>query len=544
MQIVFEHSWLLWLLVLLPIAVGIYLYAVSTKNKIAKNLGDAHLVKALTATYSPKKYLLKFLMIAVALGGLLLAVANPQVFKKGSSNAKNGIDIVFALDVSKSMLAQDLKPNRLERAKQLMAKLIDKLENDRIAIVIFAGRAYLQMPLTADHEAAKMYIAAASPQAVPTQGTAIAEALRVSNACFNPTDKKYKTIVLLTDGENHEASADEVAETVAKNDGVVVNTVAFGSAEGSQIIDEQTGQPKIDKAGNIVITKVDEASLQNLAQLGNGVFASFSNTDEVSGQITSFLSTLDKRNIADKTSGDFNSLFLWLLIPVFLFLLIEVFVNETKRKMSSKAAAILLFGFLLSQNLQAQNGLKAIKDGNIAYKKSEFEQAKSQYGLALQQNSTDATAWFNLGNASFKAKQTDSALNAFDAAALNAKTATAKSNALYNKGVALQNNKKLPECIKAYKEALIQNPANADARHNLQLALKQQQQQNQQQKKDNKKQEKPKEKPDEKPEQQKSNISKKEAEQQLQALLQKEKQLQDKMHKQNNSSPNNPEKDW
>jgi tetratricopeptide (TPR) repeat protein len=542
MNIIFEHTWFLWLLLAVPLAIVVYIYALQQKKKVSNTLGDAHLVQQLTSTYSKQKYFLKFLFAALALLLITLAVANPQIFKKGSNSSKNGIDVVFALDVSKSMLAQDLKPNRLGRAKQLVNKLIDKLENDRIAIVIFAGRAYLQMPLTTDHNAAKMYISSATPQSVPTQGTAIAEALKVSNACFNPTDKKYKSIILLTDGENHEESADDVAENLAKDNGVVINTVAFGLPEGAPIIDELNGQPKIDKEGNTIITKVDEASLQNLAKLGDGIFASFTNTDDVSRQLTNYLATLDKRTVADKSSGDFSSLFLYLLIPALLFLLLDIFLSETKQKRTLKPIISVAIGLFLQNSILAQSHQKAIKEGNQAYKKNEFEQAKTQYGNALQQKKDDPTAWFNLGNANYKTKQLDSALNAFDAAATNANNAELKSNALYNKGVALQNNKKLPECIGAYKDALKLNPQNIDARHNLQLALKQQQQKQKQEKKD-KKDDKQKDKKEDKPKPQKSNISRKEAEQQLQALQQKEKQVQDKMHKQNASS-NTPDKDW
>jgi tetratricopeptide (TPR) repeat protein len=543
MNIIFEHTWFLWLLLAVPLAIVVYFYALQQKKKVSKTLGDAHLVQQLTSTYSKKKYFLKFLFAAIALLLITLAVANPQIFKKGSNSSKNGIDVVFALDVSKSMLAQDLKPNRLERAKQLVNRLIDKLENDRIAIVIFAGRAYLQMPLTTDHNAAKMYISSATPQSVPTQGTAIAEALKVSNACFNPSDKKYKSIILLTDGENHEESADDVAENLAKDNGVVINTVAFGLPEGAPIIDELNGQPKIDKEGNTIITKVDEVGLQNLAKLGNGIFASFTNTDDISRQLTNHLATLDKRTVADKSSGDFSSLFLYLLIPALLLLLLDIFLSETKQKQRLKPIISVAIGLFLHGSILAQSHQKAIKEGNQAYKRNEFNQAKTQYGNALQQKKDDPTAWFNLGNAIYKTKQVDSALFAFDAAAANANNAGLKSNALYNKGVALQNNKKLPECIEAYKDALKLNSQNTDARHNLQLALKQQQQQNQKQNQKDKKDKKQKDENEDKPKPQKSNISRKEAEQQLQALHQKEKQLQDKMHKQNASS-NNPDKDW
>ena len=176
MKLPFEYTFLLWLLLILPFVIGIYFYAKQKKKNVFKKIGDEALVKQLTADYISSSFPKKFLLVFFSLALILISVANfrsPQ----GSLNIKrNGIDVMIAIDVSKSMLAQDVPPNRLDRAKQLLNKLIDKLSNDRIGIVVFAGKAYLQMPLTADHSAAKMYLSAATPETVPTQGTVIGDA--------------------------------------------------------------------------------------------------------------------------------------------------------------------------------------------------------------------------------------------------------------------------------------------------------------------------------------------------------------------------------
>ena len=212
--------------------------------------------------YSPQKFALKFVLI---LGAFILgvsALANLRSPKGIEKVNRNGIDVMIAIDVSKSMLAQDIKPNRLERAKQALSKLIDKLSNDRVGIVVFAGRAYLQMPLTGDHGAAKMYLSSASTEIVPTQGTVIADALKMCYTSFNSKEKKYKAVVLISDGEDHDEGALKMAEKMAE-DGIVINTVGIGSPTGSTIIDELTNRPKQDVNGNTVITRLNEEELKN-----------------------------------------------------------------------------------------------------------------------------------------------------------------------------------------------------------------------------------------------------------------------------------------
>jgi Ca-activated chloride channel family protein len=203
---------------------------------------------------------------------------------------------MIALDVSKSMLAQDVKPNRLERAKQALGKLIDKLSNDRVGIVVFAGRAYLQMPLTGDHGAAKMYLGSASTDIVPTQGTVISDALKMCYASFNTKEKKYKAVILISDGEDHDEGAFKIAQQMTE-DGIVINTVGIGSPQGSTIIDELTNQEKKDVNGNTVITKLNEDELKSIAEKGNGSYQLFTNADELVSKLDAQLASMDQRTV-------------------------------------------------------------------------------------------------------------------------------------------------------------------------------------------------------------------------------------------------------
>lgn len=563
MNLPFQYEYFLWLLILLPILVGIYFYAKQKKHKVFEKLGDKNLVEELTSTYNKKSFPLKFGLVLGAFTLLILSIANLRTKAGADKVSRNGIDVMIAIDVSKSMLAQDVKPNRLERAKQLLGKLIDKLSNDRIGIVVFAGRAYLQMPLTADHSAAKMYLNAASPETVPYQGTVIAEALKTCNNSFNATEKKYKSVIVLSDGEDHDDNAIKIAEKMAQ-EGVVINTVGIGSPQGSTIIDEATNEVKKDNEGNVIITKLNEQALADIAAKGNGNYQLFTSTDAVVSNLYKQLSTLEVRAVKDDSLINYKSWFQYILLAALILLIIELFISEIKKNASNKmkiAVTIILLTLNISSFAQTENA--AINRGNDAYKKSDFETAITKYGEALQKNTSNSTAQFNLGNALYKSDKKEEAASAYDKAAATLTKPVEKSNALYNKGVVLQNNKKVEESIAAYKNALKLDPTNADARHNLQLALKQQQQQ--QQKKDDKdkkkdKQKDPKDekkdkdkqekddkrnkKEEEQPKENKSNISKKDAEQKLQALLQKEKDLQDKMHKVDAAKSNKAEKDW
>jgi Ca-activated chloride channel family protein len=231
------------------------------------------------------------------------------------------------------MLAEDSKPNRLEVAKQLVNKLMNELQNDRIGLILFAGRAYLQMPLTTDHGAARMYVQNAGPEVVPTQGTVIGEALRLSNAAFNSKDKKYKAVVLITDGEDHDPESIKIAQELAAN-AIMINTVGIGSPEGSPIVDPMTNDFKKDPQGNTVITKLNETGLQQLAQSTKGVYVRLTDPEHAVATIMQQLGTIEKTELEDSAFKDYKSYFQWFLAAAFLFLLVEFFLPERRWKVT------------------------------------------------------------------------------------------------------------------------------------------------------------------------------------------------------------------
>lgn len=289
------------------------------------------MVQALIVNYSPTNFLFKFLFFSLALAAIIAASANLQKPGAMDNVQRKGVDVVIAIDVSKSMLAEDIKPNRLERARQLVYKLMEQLSNDRVGLVLFAGRAYLQMPLTTDHGAARMYIQQAGPEVVPTQGTVISEALRASNSAFNSKERKFKSIVLITDGEDHDPQAVPLAQQLAQ-DGVMINTIGIGSAEGAPIMDPATNEYKKDESGNTVVTRLNEAELQQLAGATKGVYVKLNDVNAAVEAITKQLSTIESSSLDDNAFRDYKSYFQWFLAIAFVLLMIEFFLPERKFK--------------------------------------------------------------------------------------------------------------------------------------------------------------------------------------------------------------------
>ncbi len=534
----------------IPLIILLYLIVIRWKKRASKKIGDAALIKQLTVNYSSNKFILKFILFSTAFALCVVAVAGLVIPDGTQKVNRKGIDIMFALDVSKSMLAQDIKPDRLERAKQVITKIINNSPDDRIGLVVFAGRAYLQMPLTIDHAAAKMYLSSASPDDIPTQGTVISQALKMSGAAFNPKDKTYKAIILLSDGEDHDKDALKIVKQLA-GDGIMINTIGIGSAQGAPITDPETNSYKTDENGNMVISKLNEQELSNIATKGNGIYQYYSSTDGVASNIKTKLSGIGETVITDKSFDSYRQFFQYFLAISFMFLIIEFFISENK-KMTKKVIVTGLSILLLCNYSFAQDTKNVIIKGNEAYKNNDFDKAEVFYGEAQKLDEKNTTASYNIGNVFYRKEKTDEAVNAFDNTISNSKDNAIKQKAFYNKGVSYQKANRLPECILAYKNALLLNPADEDARQNLERALTEQKKKEDKKEKKDKKQDpkqnqdkKDQQKKDTEPKPQPSKISKQDAEEKLKSLLEKEKTLQDKLHKVKGADGlNKPDKDW
>lgn len=544
----FQYPEYLIALVVVPLIIVSYAYAVRWKKGTAKRIGDPELVKTLISEYSPLRFRIKYLLIlgafvlcAFALAGLVIPDQNQRI-------TRNGTDLVVALDVSRSMDAKDVKPTRLERAKQLISKIIDNLPDERVGLVIFAGRAYLQMPITVDMNAAKMYVSSVTTNDVPTQGTVISAALRMSMSAFNPQDKSYKSVLLISDGEDHDPDAEKAAKELAQQ-GIMVNTIGIGSAEGAPIADETTGHYKTDREGNTVISRLNQQELQLIAQTTNGVYQLYSDPDIIIKNLKNQLAQIEKGDMMSDSSYLSMKQFYWyFLLGAFVLLITEMMISEKRKTLKLATMIVLMFSGMSSVHAQTTNSL--ILGGNKSFSEAKFDNAEAQYKRALERQADNDVASYNLGNTYYRKGKLEDAINAFDQTIKVTKSNPVKQNAYYNKGVAYQTANKLDECIVAYKNALLLNPNDEAARQNLQRALKQQQQQNNQNQNQNKKQNQNKQNPNQprpqpqQPRPRPSSISQKDAEEKLKTLADKERELQDRLHKMRSSSSDNPEKDW
>jgi Ca-activated chloride channel family protein len=327
----FEYSFYFWLLCAIPVFILLFLWLLRWKKITVKRIGDARLVKNLIRDYSPKLFTTKFTLLSIAFAAGAIAMTNLRKPGEADSIMRKGIDVVIALDVSKSMYAVDLQPNRLERAKQVIVKLMDEMPDDRIGLVLFAGRAYLQMPLTTDHGAAKLFVTSASPDAIANQGTVIADALQMSANAFNAKERRFKSVVLISDGEDFDLNALDKAKELA-DQGVMVNTVGVGSPDGSKIVDPATGENKKDAMGNEVITRLNESELKEIAQKTNGTYVHLETTDDTVNAILKQLSQIDRKAYGDLSLMNFTSYYYWFAGLMFLLLIIENFIPDKKKK--------------------------------------------------------------------------------------------------------------------------------------------------------------------------------------------------------------------
>jgi Ca-activated chloride channel homolog len=329
----FQYKELLLLFSALVVFVLLFLFLLRWKKRTIKKIGDGRLVQQLIKNFSPQLFAGKFILFSLAFGLGVIAVANLRRPGSAANISRKGIDVVIALDVSKSMLANDLSPNRLERAKQMILKLMDQMQNDRIALVLFAGKAYLQMPLTIDHGAAAIFVSSATPDAIPAQGTVFSDALQMSARAFNTKEGRFKAVVLISDGEDHDEETLKAAESISQQ-GIMVCTVGVGSPEGSQIPDSATNDYKRDAMGNIVISKLNEDELKQIAEKTNGIYVHFESSDQTINELMQQLSQVEKKTFTDVSLLNYTTYYMWFAGAMLLLLILEFILPERKRKIA------------------------------------------------------------------------------------------------------------------------------------------------------------------------------------------------------------------
>lgn len=329
-----EHPNFLYLLLLIPLFILIFWYYMSWKKRKLALFGDMSLVSRLVPEFSPARYWFKAAIFSTALLFLIMGMANPQIGSKLEEVKRKGVDLVIALDVSNSMMAEDIKPNRLARAKMAISRLIDRLESDRLGLVIFAGKAFTQLPITHDHAAAKMFLSSISPYSIDVQGTAIGVALEHAFKCFEENKYRNKAIIVISDGENHEDDPIGAAQMIANN-GVFIHTIGIGSPDGAPIPEfsnnRMTGYKK-DASGHTVMTKLDEATLRKIASIGNGTYTRATNIDIGLDKIFDDIKEMEKQQYESKVFSSYESRFQYFIGLAILLLILEMIISNKKSK--------------------------------------------------------------------------------------------------------------------------------------------------------------------------------------------------------------------
>ena len=316
----------------------VYLLVSLWKKQKQKAFADSGLLEKLSPEISPFKSFFKMLMVALALSFLIIALVNPKMGTKLKTIKREGVDVVFALDVSKSMLAEDVAPNRLEKAKQIISRIIDKLGSDRVGIIIYAGNAYPLLPITTDQAAAKMFLQNADPDMVSSQGTAINEALKLGKSYFDDDEQTNRYLFLISDGEDHDENVSYIADEATK-EGIKIFTIGVGNADGGPIPIKRNGTLvgyKKDRAGEVVITRMNDQTLKKIATDGDGEYLYGDNTTKTVDYINNLLLKADKKEFETKQFSDFKDQFQWFIGLGILFLIFDALMFNKKTKWIQK----------------------------------------------------------------------------------------------------------------------------------------------------------------------------------------------------------------
>jgi len=330
----FEESYILWFLFLIPIGILLFWLTLKWKKSVLQNVGDYSVFSRLFPNWSEKKEWLKSSLVLLSLAFLLVAWANPQWGTRKQKVKAKSSDVIIALDISQSMLAEDISPNRMERAKRFVTELIKKLKGERVGLIFFAGSAYLQMPLSNDYASAELYVKSASPKQAGTQGTVIADAINLGVSIFGKENPTQKALIVISDGENHETEAIVAAEKAQQN-GTFVYTLGIGTESGAYVpFTDSRGKKvyKSDASGQTVTSALNVGLLQDVAEAGGGEFYMIDQTMSALRALDSEIDKLEKQEVEQRSFTDYNSFFQYFLFLGILVLILEYFMSNVSNK--------------------------------------------------------------------------------------------------------------------------------------------------------------------------------------------------------------------
>lgn len=545
----FESPIFLYLLILIPILFVIRLLTIRQRRKKLRKFGDPSLLKELMPDVSVFRSEVKVWFAMGALALLIVMLARPQMGTKISHEKRNGIETIITLDISNSMMAEDVVPSRLDKSKMLVENMVDHFTNDKIGLIVFAGDAFVQLPITSDYVSAKMFMQSIDPSLIATQGTDIAQAITMAMNSFTQDDKVGRAIIVITDGEDHEGGALEAAQA-AKKKGMRVFVLGVGDTKGAPIPSGDGGY-MTDNAGQTVMSALNEDMCRQIAQAGGGAYIHVDNTNVAQNKLNDELTKLQKGDITSTIYSEYDEQFQAFGILALLLLIIEICVFESKnrllknvrlfKKREQVVRMIVTLFMLMSWTISySQTDRQSIRQGNRLYHQQEFAKSEVEYRKAISNNPNNAQAIYNLGCALMAQQKDSAAVVQFQNAGKMEKGKFRKAKSFHNIGFICQRHQMYGEAIEAYKEALRNNPSDHETRYNLALCKRQQknQPQQQQQKKDQDKNSKDKQQQDKQQQDKNQNqqppkdqMSKENAEQLLNAAIQEEKATQQRMKK-------------
>ena len=585
----FAHPTYLYLLLLIPVLVAIYIVVRWRMRRQLRKFGDVNLMAHLMPDVSRVRVHLKFALMMAALALVIFIMARPQYGTRNEEVKRSGIEVMIACDVSYSMLCEDVNPSRLDKSKMMVSKLIEQFDRDKVGLVAFAGSAITLLPMTADYVSAKMFLDQLNPETVSVQGTNVAEAIQRSIASFSEKKNVGKALILITDAEDHEEGAIEMAKE-AKKAGVHIFVLSVGTDHGGPI-PMGDGSYKKDLSGNVVTTKLNERVGKEIAKAGNGLYIHVDRSNQAQDILDAEISKMQKADISMSMYSEYDEQFIAVAILLLLVLIAECIVMERRspflRRLTlfsrtPKSAQIILLALcftFVNSTVSAQiNERDYVRRGNRSFRSEQYDKAETDYLKSLEVRPT-FEAFYNLGlTYILQGKDSTAVAKMMDADSLGSDNQLKRAMNYHNLGnvwyaqgsYLLKSNQDatsaFQNAVNLYKSSLRCNPDDNETRYNLakaQYQLKksqQQQQQNQQnqdqqqQKEEEKKdeQKKPEQQPEQQNEQQqkpqqpkedKNDMSEQTAEQLLNSAQQDEKEVQRKL-KQQNATRRSLEKDW
>ncbi|WP_372650924.1 VWA domain-containing protein [Draconibacterium sp.] len=338
----FGHIEYLWGLLIIPLLALFFAWSRISRRRALKKFGQQEILAQLMPYSSGNRPVVKFIILMLALAFFIVGIARPQFGSKLKTEKREGVELMIALDVSNSMMAEDIQPNRLERAKRAISRLVDRLKDDKIGLIVFAGDAYTQLPITTDYNSAKLFLNSVNTQIVPKQGTAIGAAIDLARKSFTPNGEANKAIIIITDGENHEDDALASAEA-AMEEGAIVHTIGMGLPSGSPIPVLRNGQTDYlkDRDGNVVVTKLNEQMLEQIAATGGGIYVRANNAQVGLNALFDEINKMEKQEMETRTFSEYDDQFQYFFAVGLFLLLLEFVILERKNKYLKR---IKLFG--------------------------------------------------------------------------------------------------------------------------------------------------------------------------------------------------------